>query len=83
MVTATVRDGDGKLVTGLPREAFEIYEDGVHVPISQFTSERVPLGLGLLLDISDSMFGRQAEGRRGGRSNGSCSTSWRRPTRSS
>src|SRR4030095_16421320 len=28
-------------------------------PIAQFTNERVPLGLGLLLDISDSMFGRR------------------------
>jgi Ca-activated chloride channel homolog len=59
VVTATVRDENGKLVTGLPREAFEIYEDNAPVPISQFTNERVPLGLGLLLDISDSMFGRR------------------------
>jgi Ca-activated chloride channel homolog len=59
VVTATVRDETGKLVTDLPREAFEIYEDGAAVPISQFSNERVPLGLGLLLDISDSMFGRR------------------------
>jgi VWFA-related protein len=59
VVAATVRDGQGKLVTGLPQEAFEIYEDGARVPITQFTNERVPLGLGLLLDISDSMFGRR------------------------
>lgn len=59
VVAATVRDADGKLVTGLPKEAFEIYEDGERRPIAQFTSERVPLGLGLLLDISDSMFGRR------------------------
>ena len=59
VVTATVRDADGKLVTGLPKEAFEVYEDGERLPIAQFTNERVPLGLGLLLDISDSMFGRR------------------------
>ena len=59
VVTATVRDENGKLVTGLPREAFEVFEDSVPVPIAQFTNERVPLGLGLLLDISDSMFGRR------------------------
>jgi Ca-activated chloride channel family protein len=59
VVTATVRDADGKLVTGLPKEAFEIYEDGERLPIAQFTNERVPLGLGLLLDISDSMYGRR------------------------
>jgi hypothetical protein len=59
VVTATVRDENGKLVTGLPREAFEVYEDSAPVAIAQFTNERVPLGLGLLLDISDSMFGRR------------------------
>jgi Ca-activated chloride channel family protein len=65
VVTATVRDAEGRLATGLPREAFEIYEDGQRVPISQFTHERVPLGLGLLLDISDSMFGRRIKDAEG------------------
>lgn len=59
VVTATVRDENGKLVTGLSRDAFEVFEDGIPVGISQFSNERVPLGLGLLLDISDSMFGRR------------------------
>lgn len=59
VVTATVRDAEGRLATGLTRDAFEIYEDGALVPVAQFTSERVPLGLGLLLDVSDSMFGRK------------------------
>ena len=56
-VTATVLDPEGKLVTGLTRDAFEIYEDGEPQKITQFTNERVPVGLGLLLDVSDSMFG--------------------------
>ena len=59
VVSATVFNADGGLVTGLPREAFEVYEDGQRQPIAQFTSERVPIGLGLLLDVSDSMFGRR------------------------
>jgi Ca-activated chloride channel homolog len=59
MITATVVDADGRLVTGLPREAFEIYEDGDRQTVTQFTHERVPIGLGLLLDISDSMFGQR------------------------
>ena len=59
VVTATVRDAEGKLAVGLPREAFEMFEDGKPVAITQFTSERVPLGLGLLLDISESMYGRK------------------------
>ncbi len=65
VVTATVRDTDGRLITGLPREEFEIYEDGDRQSISQFTNERVPVGLGLLLDISDSMFGRRIVDARG------------------
>lgn len=58
-MTATVRDADGRLVADLPASAFTIFEDGVPQPITQFTSERVPVGLGLLLDVSDSMFGQR------------------------
>jgi VWFA-related protein len=64
VVTATVRNADGQLVTGLQKDAFEIYEDGEKQPIAQFTNERVPIGLGLLLDISDSMFGRRIDDAR-------------------
>jgi Ca-activated chloride channel homolog len=59
MVTATVLDAEGRLVTGLEREAFEVYEDGDRQTITQFTNERVPVGLGVLLDVSDSMFGQR------------------------
>src|SRR5262245_56222225 len=58
-VTATVLDADGRLAPGLPREAFEIFEDGEPQTITQFTNERVPVGLGLLLDTSDSMYGQR------------------------
>jgi Ca-activated chloride channel homolog len=59
VVTASVRDANGRLVAGLPKEAFSVYEDGEPLPITTFTNDRVPLGIGLLLDISDSMFGRR------------------------
>jgi VWFA-related protein len=59
VVTVTVMDADGRLVPDLPREAFEVYEDGERQTITQFTHERVPVGLGLLLDVSDSMFGQR------------------------
>jgi Ca-activated chloride channel family protein len=63
-ITATVRDSQGKLVTGLDKDAFEVFEDGEPQTITQFTHDRVPIGLGVLLDISDSMFGRRiAEAR--------------------
>jgi Ca-activated chloride channel homolog len=63
-ITATVTDGEGHLVADLPRDAFEVFEDGGRQEITQFTRERVPVGLGVLLDISDSMFGRRLEDAR-------------------
>ncbi len=64
VVTATVLDQDNHLVTGLPRDAFEVYEDGERQTITQFTHDRVPIGLGLLLDVSDSMFGQRIKDAR-------------------
>lgn len=64
VVTATVLDQDNHLVTGLSRDAFEVYEDGEPQTITQFTHERVPIGLGLLLDVSDSMFGQRIKDAR-------------------
>ena len=63
-ITATVTDRDGRLVTGLERDAFEVYEDGTRQTVTQFTRERVPVGLGVLLDNSDSMFGQRIEDAR-------------------
>src|SRR5262245_30279275 len=63
-ITATVTDKDGKLVTGLGRDVFQVYEDGTLQKITQFTNERVPVGLGVALDISDSMFGKRIQDAR-------------------
>ena len=63
-ITATVTDRDGHLITGLERSAFEVFEDGTRQTITQFTRERVPVGLGVLLDNSDSMFGKRIEDAR-------------------
>ena len=63
-ITATVTDGEGHLVADLTRDAFEVFEDGDRQEITQFTRERVPVGLGVLLDISDSMFGRRLDDAR-------------------
>jgi VWFA-related protein len=63
-IAATVTDAEGHLVPDLPREAFEVFEDGERQQITQFTNERVPLGLGLLLDVSDSMFGKRIQDAR-------------------
>jgi Ca-activated chloride channel family protein len=58
-VTATVVNHDGRLVTGLPREAFELYEDGQRQPITHFSNDRVSASVAILLDVSDSMFGQR------------------------
>ena len=63
-VAATVRDSEGRLVTGLDRDIFDVFEDGERQTVSQFTSERVPIGLGVLLDTSDSMYGKRIQNAR-------------------
>lgn len=54
-VTATVTDGNGSFVSGLRREDFTIYEDGEPQAITHFSSDRVPVSLGIALDASGSM----------------------------
>ena len=61
----TVRDAEGRLVTGLKQADFTIEEDGIVQPITQFTTERVPVSLTLALDISDSMRGQRMADARG------------------
>jgi VWFA-related protein len=64
-VTATVVDASGRLVTGLTAGDFVVFDDGKEQPITQFSSERVPVSLGILLDVSDSMTGRRMDDARG------------------
>lgn len=55
-LTATVEDDQGHTIGNLPREAFEIYEDGLRQEIAVFhNDESVPVSLGILFDTSGSM----------------------------
>jgi Ca-activated chloride channel homolog len=54
-VTATVTNEDGRFVPGLRREDFSVYEDGRLQEVSHFSSDRVPVSLGIVLDASGSM----------------------------
>jgi VWFA-related protein len=58
-VTTTVTDSQGRFVSGLKAEDFEVYEDGKLQTISQFDSDRVPVSLGIALDTSGSMAGEK------------------------
>ena len=56
-VTVSVTDPEGRLIGGLTKNAFKVLEDGVEQTVTAFSSERLPVSLGILLDVSDSMFG--------------------------
>jgi Ca-activated chloride channel family protein len=64
-VTVAVTDSEGRLVTGLTRNDFQVFEDGTEQDITQFTDARVPVSLGVLLDASDSMRGQRIVDARG------------------
>ncbi len=52
-VIASVLDKDGRPVPGLPREAFEVYEEGVKQQVEIFEAEtQQPLDLALMIDSS-------------------------------
>jgi Ca-activated chloride channel family protein len=54
-VTATVTDDSGRFVSGLRKEDFTVYDDGVRQDVAYFSSDRVPVSLGIVLDASGSM----------------------------
>jgi Ca-activated chloride channel homolog len=54
-VTATVSGGDGRFVGGLQKEDFVVTDNGQPQEILNFSNERVPVSLGMLLDVSGSM----------------------------
>lgn len=56
-VFATVTDRDGRLVTNLTREQFEIRDEGKPQPLTLFDNSPQPIRLVLLLDVSASMEG--------------------------
>jgi Ca-activated chloride channel homolog len=56
-VFVTVTDHDGKLVTSLTRDDFELRDDGKPQPIMQFDNTPQPVRLIVMLDVSTSMQG--------------------------
>jgi VWFA-related protein len=55
LVGTTVKDGRGRAVPDLPREAFELRVNGKVTPVTFFGSEELPLDVLVALDISGSM----------------------------
>jgi Ca-activated chloride channel family protein len=56
-VFVTVTDRDGRLVTTLERDQFEVRDEGKPQPITQFDKTPQPIRLIVMLDVSGSMAG--------------------------
>jgi Ca-activated chloride channel homolog len=54
LVNATAMDSCCRLVTGLERENFRVFRDGIEQQIISFSSEEVPVSIGLIFDMSGS-----------------------------
>jgi len=57
VVPVSVSDPAGQHVADLTQNDFTLLEDGHERPIDDFSAERVPVSLGVLIDISGSMAG--------------------------
>ncbi len=55
LVNVTVTDPFNRLVTGLEEENFRVFEDNVEQEIIHFSTEDVPISIGVIFDLSGSM----------------------------
>jgi Ca-activated chloride channel homolog len=55
LIPVTVTDPMNRLVTGLEKEDFQIYENNVQQQITSFASEDAPVSIGIIFDLSGSM----------------------------
>ena len=55
LVPVLVTDSQDRLVTGLDKRHFKIYEDKVEQTITQFASDDLPISVGVVFDCSGSM----------------------------
>jgi VWFA-related protein len=61
ILRATVQNNKGVLVSGLGKDDFQVYEDGVLQQITYFTHQDIPVTVGLVVDNSGSMREKRAE----------------------
>jgi Ca-activated chloride channel family protein len=55
LVNVTVTDPYNRLVTGLEPDNFRVFENNVEQEIQYFSSEDVPISIGIIFDLSGSM----------------------------
>lgn len=63
LVNVTVTDPYNRLVTGLDKENFRVFEDNVEQEIVTFSSEDVPISIGVVFDFSGSMSNKVGKAR--------------------
>ncbi|HKF53639.1 MAG TPA: VWA domain-containing protein [Candidatus Acidoferrales bacterium] len=62
-VDVTVTDPYGRLVTGLDRENFRVYEDGKEQQLMRFEEDDIPISIGVVFDVSGSMSDKISKSR--------------------
>jgi Ca-activated chloride channel family protein len=63
LVNVTVTDPYNRLVTGLEPENFRIFENNIEQEIVNFSSEDIPISIGVILDHSGSMANKLGKAR--------------------
>jgi VWFA-related protein len=63
LVNVTVTDPMGRMVTGLTKEHFQVFEDKNEQEISQFGAEDSPLSMAIVFDASGSMGYKMSKAR--------------------
>jgi Ca-activated chloride channel homolog len=63
LVNVTVTDPYNRLVTGLEKDNFRLFEDGSEQEVAYFSSEDVPTSIGVIFDMSGSMSDKVAKAR--------------------
>jgi Ca-activated chloride channel family protein len=64
LVPMTVTDDQNRLVTGLERENFYVYENNNPQTIRSFSTDDAPITIGIIFDLSGSMNSKFARARR-------------------
>jgi Ca-activated chloride channel homolog len=63
LVNVTVTDPYNRLVTGLDPDNFRVYEDNIEQEVVTFSSEDVPISIGVIFDFSGSMANKIGKAR--------------------
>jgi Ca-activated chloride channel family protein len=63
LVNTVVTDSSNRLVTGLDPDNFRVFEDNIEQEITTFSSEDVPISIGVIIDCSGSMRNKLGEAR--------------------